>query len=205
MRFHFCGSGMIAGDDQDVGLERQKVRQGLVDAFDDFDFALKVPVFPHAVGFFDMDEEEVVLRPCFLGGSEFVFGRLTLKRDDFHPNQVRHTAIHRINCNAAGVQSKHLIKLGQTGVGGKPPHRERVGFRLVGDQLLGFRSSLAEDFCGSLSFGIVGLDRQDWHAGCLRIRILNFRGEAFSSHQDGKAVFFDVLDNRFHAGNGNGL
>ena len=65
MAAKIAGSTMIAGDEQDIGIQGLDGWNGSIKFFDAFLLACKITIFASAIRVFEMYEEKVVVIPMF--------------------------------------------------------------------------------------------------------------------------------------------
>ncbi len=191
---------MVAGDHQDIGIQIHQLGQGGVQLFDDFDLAVEVAVFAHAVGFLDVDEDEVVVVPDSLCCREFILGVAALDFDHVHPDQFGNAAVHRIAGDAGGLEVVGILVGGQAWIGGEAAQIDAVGPGLIGQRLARFLQPLVVELGSAFGGGIGRFGGQRWNARFLWVGVGQAGVQALTAHYHDDAVFLDLMDFCFDAG-----
>ena len=138
-----------------VGLERRDARHRGVELFDPLHLRGEVAVFAGAVGVFEVDEEEIVLRPVLFEHVDLLGERLGLA-DDVHADEAGQAFVHRIDGDGGGLQAVDFFVARQLRLAGEAAERQAVGLLLAGEQFAGLGDELLGDLGRFLAVRVGG-------------------------------------------------
>ncbi len=193
---------VVAGADEHVGLESHDPRHAGVDFFGAFHLRIEVAVLAGAVGVFEMNEEEVVLRPILFEHGHLLVERLGVA-EDVHAHEPRETLVHRIHGDRTGAQAVDFVVAGEAGLGGDTTERTAIGFELTRQEFLGLFDKFGGDLGGLFAVEIRGPWFEGWYANHLRIGIGEITSETRSTEHDHETMLLDGFDEDFDSRNGN--
>jgi hypothetical protein len=108
---------VVAGADEHVGFESHDPWHAGVDFLGAFYFRIEVAVLARAVGVFEVNEKEIVLRPILFEHLHLLVERLGIA-EDVHANEPRETFVHGIDGDRAGFEAVDFLVAGRIGFGG---------------------------------------------------------------------------------------
>lgn len=187
---------VVAGADEHVGLESHNPRHTGVDFFGASHLRLEVAVLAGAVGVFEMNEEEIVLRPI-----RFEHGHLLVEclgiAEDVHAHEPRETLVHRIHGDRTGAQAVDFVVTGEAGLGGDTTERATIGFEFTRQKFLGLFDKLGGDLGRLFAVEIRGTWFEGRYANHLRIGIREITTEPRSTEHDHETMLLHGFDEDF--------
>ena len=105
-------AGVIAGDDHDVWRELEHAGQGGIEAFQGRHLRGEVAVLSRLVRVLVVDEKEIVAVPVLAQRGDLVAERGP-RLQDFHADEAREPAVHRVGGNRSGPKAEHAGELRQ--------------------------------------------------------------------------------------------
>ena len=117
---------MVPGDNQDGGRELEDFGEPLIEFLDDGDLAGKITVFPVRIGFFDVQEKEIVFAIMpFQAGDLVLDGAAGFQ--DIHAHQPGQPLVHGIYRDSGRLQLEQLGHGRNGRVLGEAPQQAGIG------------------------------------------------------------------------------
>jgi hypothetical protein len=195
---------VVAGGDEDVGLEGHDLRHGGVEFLGPLHLRIEVAVFAGAVGVLEVDEEEVVLVPVLFENLHLLVERLGMA-EDVHADELGEALVHRVDGDRGGAEAVDLFVAGNARLAGDAAEGAAVGLFLGLEEFLRLANEFLEDLRGRFALGVAGDGVERRHARDLRVGVVNEVAElalvgAGAAEDHDEAVFLHRFDEDLHVG-----